>query len=110
MKKIEIYERALCCSTGVCGPSVDENLVRTTNIEREVNESNNDVQIIRYNLSSNPKAFANKPEIKNILKEQKLAGLPIIMINGKIVKNGAYPSYEEFEEYTQMKLQHTEKV
>lgn len=25
---IEIFEPALCCSTGVCGPEVDESLVR----------------------------------------------------------------------------------
>ncbi|XOW20126.1 arsenic metallochaperone ArsD family protein [Lactococcus cremoris] len=38
MKKIEIFEAAMCCSTGVCGPSVDSELLRITNlfdIERE---------------------------------------------------------------------------
>ncbi|MCH4009873.1 arsenite efflux transporter metallochaperone ArsD [Companilactobacillus sp.] len=110
MRKVEIYERALCCSTGVCGPSVDDDLVRTTNVEREVNEASGDAEIIRYNLASNPKAFAHKPEIKAILEKEKINGLPIIMINGEIVKHGAYPSFEEFEEYTQMKLHHSMTV
>lgn len=26
--KIQIYDPAMCCSTGVCGPSVDPELVR----------------------------------------------------------------------------------
>ena len=26
--KIEIFEPTMCCSSGICGPSVDENLVR----------------------------------------------------------------------------------
>lgn len=28
MKRIEVYAPALCCPTGVCGPSVDPELVR----------------------------------------------------------------------------------
>jgi hypothetical protein len=28
MSKVEIFDPALCCSTGVCGPSVDPELVR----------------------------------------------------------------------------------
>lgn len=28
MKKMMIYDPAMCCSTGVCGPSVDKNLLR----------------------------------------------------------------------------------
>ena len=27
MKKLELFEPAMCCSTGVCGPSVDEELL-----------------------------------------------------------------------------------
>jgi len=28
MKKVEIFDPAKCCSTGVCGPSVDPDLTR----------------------------------------------------------------------------------
>ena len=28
MKKIEIFDPAMCCSTGVCGPGVDPELLR----------------------------------------------------------------------------------
>ena len=28
MKKMVIYDPAMCCSTGVCGPSVDKDLLR----------------------------------------------------------------------------------
>ena len=31
MKKIEIFETAMCCSTGVCGPSVDSELLPELN-------------------------------------------------------------------------------
>lgn len=29
--KIEIFDPALCCSTGVCGPSVDPALIQVAN-------------------------------------------------------------------------------
>lgn len=28
MRKIEIFEPVMCCSTGVCGPGVDKELLR----------------------------------------------------------------------------------
>ena len=28
MKKVEIFDPAMCCSTGVCGPGVDPELTR----------------------------------------------------------------------------------
>ena len=28
MHKLEVFDPPMCCSTGVCGPSVDPNLVR----------------------------------------------------------------------------------
>ncbi|WP_369599388.1 arsenic metallochaperone ArsD family protein, partial [Lacticaseibacillus paracasei] len=34
MRKIQIYEEALCCPTGVCGPTVREDLMRTTTVQR----------------------------------------------------------------------------
>ena len=32
MKKMVIYNPAMCCSTGVCGPSVDKNLLRVSTV------------------------------------------------------------------------------
>ena len=38
--KLELFEEALCCSTGVCGPSVDENLLRITGIFESLKKIN----------------------------------------------------------------------
>ena len=32
MSKLEIFDPAMCCSTGVCGPSVDPELLRVSTI------------------------------------------------------------------------------
>jgi len=37
MNKLEIFELAMCCSTGVCGPSMDEDLLMVTSVVRSLN-------------------------------------------------------------------------
>ena len=32
MKKIEIFDPAMCCTTGVCGPSIDPELMRIATV------------------------------------------------------------------------------
>jgi hypothetical protein len=45
----------MCCSTGVCGPSVDPELIR---ISVAVNNlKNKGIDVTRYNLASEPDAF-----------------------------------------------------
>lgn len=55
MSKVEIYEPAMCCSTGVCGPGVDRELLRVSTFLNELEGEGR--KIIRYNLSSDPMAF-----------------------------------------------------
>ena len=48
MKRMSIYEPAMCCDTGVCGVNVDPELVR---ISRVINIlKKNGITIERYNL------------------------------------------------------------
>ena len=47
MKKIEIFDPAMCCSTGVCGPGVDPELLRmatmVSNLQKAVSYTHLDV-------------------------------------------------------------------
>ena len=36
MKKIEIYDPAMCCDSGVCGPSIDPELLRVSFIVKNL--------------------------------------------------------------------------
>jgi Arsenical resistance operon protein ArsD len=38
MKNIEIFDPAMCCSTGVCGPSNDPELLRVTTVINSLKE------------------------------------------------------------------------
>lgn len=93
MKKMIIFEPAMCCSTGVCGPSVDKELLRITTTVN--NLKNNGVEVERYNLSSNPQIFVDNAEINKVLNNDGIEVFPVTMVDGVLVKTKEYPSDEE---------------
>ena len=94
MRKMSIFDPAMCCSTGVCGPSVDPELMRVAAVIEKLQKAGVDVE--RHNLSSEPQAFMNSKAIANALNENGAEALPITVVDGKIVKSGSYPTNEEF--------------
>lgn len=103
MSKMVIYDPAMCCSTGVCGPSVDPELLRIAAVIENLKKSGVDVE--RYNLSSEPQAFMRSEAVSNALNKDGAEALPIIMVDGKIVKTGSYPSNDEFSRLLGVKLE-----
>jgi len=103
MKKLAIYEPALCCSTGVCGPSVDEDLLRITGVMKHVKETEG-VMMVRYNLASNPDSFVRNTTVTDRMQSEGKNVLPITVLDGEIVKTGAYPTNEEISEYLNIQL------
>ena len=89
MKKLEVYDPAMCCSTGVCGVDVDPALVQFAADLAWVAEHGIAVQ--RYNLGQEPQAFAANPAVVEEM-EAGMERLPIIAIDGQIVTTGLYPS------------------
>lgn len=98
MKKLAIYEPALCCSTGVCGPSVDENLLRITGVMKKIKEMD-DVMMVRYNLAANPNSFVRNKLVTDQLEIDGPDCLPLTLVDDEIVKIGAYPSNKEISAY-----------
>lgn len=94
MKKMIIFEPAMCCSTGVCGPSVDPELLRISTVIS--NLKNNGVLVERYNLTSNPQIFVDNKEINRMLNTNGVEILPVTMVDGNVVKIKGYPTDEEF--------------
>ncbi len=89
MKTLEIYDPAMCCSTGVCGVDVDPVLVQFAADLQWVAEHGVDVK--RYNLGQEPQAFAANPAV---LKEMEagMDRLPIIAVDSRIVSIGVHLS------------------
>ncbi|PTM26464.1 arsenical resistance operon transcriptional repressor ArsD [Lacticaseibacillus rhamnosus] len=99
MKKIELFEPAMCCSTGVCGPSVNQDLLMITSAFDAL-QGVKTIEADRYNLSNNPDVFSERADILAAIKDDPDAVLPITVVDGKIVKTGDYPTIDELSDYT----------
>lgn len=91
MAQIQVFDPAMCCSTGVCGPEVDPALVRFAADLEWLKASGVEVQ--RFNLSQEPGAFVGNPTVAEALRTGS-AALPLVLVGGKIVAQGAYPERE----------------
>jgi len=100
MKKIIFYEPAMCCSSGVCGPSPDQALINLQDVLEKV-ETGADVLVERYSITQNPKKFMENPQIIRLIQEKQLKALPITVFDGNIVKVGSYPTLEELQKLFQ---------
>lgn len=90
---IQIYDPAMCCSTGVCGTEVDQKLVVfAADVAWAKGQG---IEIERFNLSQQPLAFADNEVVKNFLKNSGASSLPLILVNGNIVLAGRYPTRQE---------------
>ncbi|MDQ0298706.1 hypothetical protein J2S78_001114 [Salibacterium salarium] len=95
--KLEIYDPALCCSTGVCGPDVDPELARIATDIHILQQNNQDIQ--RYNLAQEPEPFVQQAEIGELMEKEGTDILPVSVLNGIVVKTNAYPSRQELCEW-----------
>lgn len=93
MKTMFIYEPALCCETGVCGVSVDPELLRISTVANNLKK--NGVTLQRYNLNSNPQAFVDNTDINQLIMKDGIEALPATVVDGQIVKTKAYPTNGE---------------
>ena len=102
MNKIEIFEPAMCCSTGLCGVNVDKELLRIATTIDTLKKKG--AVIERYNLSNAPKIFVTNKVVNEQINKLGTKVLPIILLNGEIVKTSSYPTNEEFEKWLNIKL------
>jgi AhpD family alkylhydroperoxidase len=93
MTIIEVFDPAMCCSTGVCGPSVDPALSRfAADLDWLAAQ---DAAVTRYNLAQQPGAFAAQPLVTAALETDGEAALPVVLADGAVVSKGRYPSRDE---------------
>ncbi|WP_077325022.1 arsenite efflux transporter metallochaperone ArsD [Virgibacillus siamensis] len=97
MSKLEIFDPAMCCSTGVCGPSVDPKLTRVASAVFSLQKRGFDIE--RYNLANEPDKFTENKAVTDFLEEKGPDALPVTLLNGKIVLESTYPSNDELSEW-----------
>ncbi len=93
MKTIQVYDPPMCCSTGICGPDIDPDLVNFAAMLSQL--GGHQVKIERFNLGQQPMAFAQNPAVKAILEKEGTEALPLIFWDGELHLQGRYPTKEE---------------
>lgn len=93
MKSIQVFDPALCCSSGVCGVEVDQALVTFAAAIDWARQAG--AQIERFNLAQQPMAFAETPAVKSFLELSGQEGLPLTLVDGQIALAGRYPSRDD---------------
>jgi len=92
---VQLFDPPMCCSTGLCGPSVDQTLVDVNEMVMALQAEG--VRVERYQLSTSPQAFLGNADVMRLVREQTISALPITVVYGKLIKYGAYPTVNEIE-------------
>lgn len=92
-RELELYETAMCCETGVCGPSVDEQLIAVREDLRWAQSQG--ASVTRHNLTSDPDAFVANPKVTGLMQAFGDKALPVLVIDGEIAAHGHYASRDE---------------
>lgn len=98
---VEVFDPAMCCSTGVCGPDVDDALADFAGDVKWL--KSNGVDVKRFNLGQEPEAFKMNPQVLSRLQKGGSEVLPIILVNGEVVSEGGYPDRESLIKWTRKK-------
>lgn len=98
MPHLDVFDPPMCCSTGVCGPSVDPLLAAfAADVDWLTSKG---VSVSRYNLAQDPQAFVSHPLVNEMLQREGDACLPLLLMNGEVVGRGAYPRRQELARLT----------
>ncbi len=93
MTIVQVFEPALCCSSGLCGVDVDPQLV-SFSADAEWARLNG-VRLERYNLAQQPMAFAESAVVKRFLEHSGADSLPLSLVDGEVALAGRYPQRAE---------------
>lgn len=92
MKSLKVFDKPMCCSTGVCGPQVDPVLPRFAADLDWLKSQGHHVE--RFNLAQQPMAFIENKLVHQLLGSEGTDCLPLIMIGDEIVSRKEYPTRE----------------
>ena len=92
MTHIDVFDPPMCCSTGVCGPSVDPLLAAfAADVEWLTDRG---VTVVRHNPAQDPQPFVSNTRVLDLMQREGTKCLPIVFVNGEELGHGAYPRRE----------------
>jgi len=102
MKTIEIFEEAMCCPTGLCGPIIQPDLLRISAVTETLKRKG--IHISRHNLKDEPYLYVSNKIVNEYLMRNGVEGLPITLADGEIVVSKTYPTTKQLSEWTGINL------
>lgn len=102
MKTIEIFDPAMCCPTGLCGPNINPQLMRIAAAVEYLKRQG--VNIERHNLRDEPQLYVSNQLINTYLHEKGVEGLPVTLVDGEIAVENGYPTNAQLTEWTGVSL------
>ncbi len=98
MSTLTLYEEAMCCSTGVCGPDPDDELVEISAALDQLEDAVTDLEVSRANMQHNIDEFLENQQIYDLVQENGPEILPITVVDDEIVAKSHYLSYDDLKE------------
>jgi AhpD family alkylhydroperoxidase len=90
---VEVYDPPMCCTSGVCGPEPDPQLARFSADLAWLRRKG--IEVRRHSLTQEPLDFAKNADVKRLMTENNGDGLPVVLVGGKVMQHGTYPSRSE---------------
>lgn len=90
---MDVFDPALCCSTGVCDPDVDQDLVRFAADAAWAGVQG--ARLTQHNLAQDPLTFVQHPVVAALLTVNGGQALLLVLANGELALSGRYPTREE---------------
>ena len=100
MTTVTVYDPPMCCSTGVCGADVDQQVI-TFAADLDWLQSQG-VTVRRINLSQEPAEFTINEQVNALIQASGSDGLPAILVDGEMVSRARFPSREELAAWSSL--------
>ena len=100
MKKIEIFDPAMCCPTGLCGTNIDPELMRIAVVIETLKKQG--IIVTRHNLRDEPQVYVSNKTVN--LQKHGADALPITLVDGEIAVSKTYPTTKQMSEWTGINL------
>lgn len=93
---LTVFDPAMCCSSGVCGPGIDPMLMRVSADLGWLAKKGLSVQ--RVNLGQEPIRFVETPQVRELLDRDGEDALPVLLRGDEVLASGRYPNRKELAE------------
>lgn len=99
-KSIQVFDKPMCCSTGICGPQVDPVLPRFA-ADLDWLKSHG-VRVERFNLAQQPLEFAQNAVVRELLTQHGTECLPVVLVDGHVTSQGQFPTREQLAQWADL--------